>query len=73
MKTFKMFLLFLLLWLQYSLWLGKNGILDYIKIHEKVAMQKKKNECLDMRNKKIILEIENFNKNVKNVNNDKKI
>ncbi|MCU4136816.1 septum formation initiator family protein [Buchnera aphidicola (Sitobion miscanthi)] len=73
MKTFKMFLLFLLLWLQYSLWLGKNGILDYIKIYEKVAMQKKKNECLDMRNKKIILEIENFNKNVKNVNNDKKM
>lgn len=27
------FLLVILLWLQYSLWLGKNGIFDFIRIY----------------------------------------
>ncbi|QCI17808.1 cell division protein FtsB [Buchnera aphidicola (Acyrthosiphon lactucae)] len=61
MKILKIFLFVLLFWLQYSLWLGKNGILDYIKIYKKVEMQKKNNEYLDMRNNQIILEINKFN------------
>lgn len=70
MKILKMILLSLLCWLQYSLWLGKNGVLDYIKIYKKIAIQKKNNEYLDMRNNQIILEIENFNHHV---DDDKKI
>lgn len=69
MKTLKIFLFSLLLWLQYSLWLGKNGIIDYIKIYKKVAMQKKNNEFLEMRNNQIILEIKNFHNHI---NNNKK-
>ncbi|AEO08759.1 essential cell division protein [Buchnera aphidicola str. Ak (Acyrthosiphon kondoi)] len=64
MKILKMFLLFLLCWLQFSLWLGKNGILDYIKIYKKVLIQKKNNEYLDMRNNQITLEIKNFNNHI---------
>ncbi|QCO70970.1 septum formation initiator family protein [Buchnera aphidicola] len=69
MKTLKIFLFSLLLWLQYSLWLGKNGIIDYIKIYKKVVMQKKNNEFLEMRNNQIILEIKNFHNHI---NNNKK-
>ncbi|QIQ41997.1 MAG: cell division protein FtsB [Buchnera aphidicola (Microlophium carnosum)] len=64
MKILKIFLLFLLFWLQYSLWLGKNGVLDYIRIYKKVTMQEKNNDFLEMRNNQIILEIKNFNNNI---------
>jgi len=66
MKILKIFLLSLLFWLQYSLWLGKNGVLDYIKIYQTVIMQKKNNENLDIRNNQIILDIENFNNHINN-------
>jgi cell division protein FtsB len=42
MKMLKIFLLFLFFWLQCSLWIGKNGILDYIKMYKKIIVQKKK-------------------------------
>ncbi len=71
MKIFKIFLLSLLIWLQYSLWLGKNGILDYIKIYKRVIVQKKNNKDLDVRNNKIILEIKNINNHIKNNEKDK--
>lgn len=61
MRTLKMFLLFLFFWLQYSLWIGKNGILDYIKIYKKIIIQKKKNKDFEIRNNQLILEIERLN------------
>ncbi|QCI16084.1 septum formation initiator family protein [Buchnera aphidicola] len=64
MKTLKMFLLCLLIWLQYSLWFGKNGILDYIKIYKKVKIQKKNNDDLDIRNNQIMKDIENLNNHI---------
>lgn len=42
MKILKIFLFFLLFLLQYSLWIGKNGILEYISIYKKIIIQKKK-------------------------------
>jgi len=57
MKMLKIFLLFLLFWLQCSLWIGKNGILDYIKIYKKIIVQKKKNKDFKIKNNKIILKI----------------
>lgn len=65
MKILKIFLLFLLFWLQYSLWLGKNGIFDYIKIYKQVEIEKKNNIQLDMRNNQIVSEIETLNNNSK--------
>ncbi|WP_234414131.1 septum formation initiator family protein [Buchnera aphidicola] len=62
----KIFLLFLLFWLQCSLWIGKNGILDYIKIYKKIIVQKKKNEDFQIRNNQLILEIERLNNAIKN-------
>ncbi|QCI20552.1 cell division protein FtsB [Buchnera aphidicola (Brachycaudus cardui)] len=61
MKILKIFLLFIFLWLQYSLWLGKNGVIDYIKIYNKVIKEKKTNADLDIRNNQIMSEIENLN------------
>lgn len=65
MRTLKMFLLFLFFWLQYSLWIGKNGILDYIKIYKKIIIQKKKNKDFEIRNNQLILEIERLNNSMK--------
>ncbi|QCI19975.1 MAG: cell division protein FtsB [Buchnera aphidicola (Brevicoryne brassicae)] len=66
MKTLKMFFLLLLIWLQYSLWWGKNGIFDYIIVYKKVIMEKKENINLDILNNQIILEINKFNNRIKN-------
>ncbi|QCI21135.1 cell division protein FtsB [Buchnera aphidicola (Hyperomyzus lactucae)] len=66
MRLLKIFLLSLLIWLQYSLWLGRNGIVDYMKIHKKVIIEKKNNANLDIRNNQIILDIKNLNNHIKN-------
>lgn len=65
MKILKIFLLFLFFWLQYSLWIGKNGVLDYIKIYKKIIIQKKKNEDFEVRNNQLILEIKRLNSIIK--------
>lgn len=64
MKVFKIFLLSILFWLQYSFWLGKNGLIDYITIYNRVIMEKKNNENIDIRNKKLILDIQNLNNTI---------
>lgn len=55
----KIFILLLLLaiGLQYSLWLGKNGIRDFVRIKNDVAEQKIKNNELKMRNAQLFAEI----------------
>jgi len=40
MKIFILLLLLLAIGLQYSLWLGKNGIRDFVRIKNDVAEQK---------------------------------
>lgn len=65
MKTLKMFFLLLLIWLQYSLWWGKNGIFDYIIVYKKVIMETQENIRLDMLNDQIKLEINKLNDNIK--------
>ncbi|QIE02112.1 septum formation initiator family protein [Buchnera aphidicola] len=64
MNILKIFLLLALCWLQYSLWLGKNGLIDYIKIYHKVIIEKKNNENLDTRNKQLMLDIDSLNKTI---------
>ncbi|QCI17230.1 cell division protein FtsB [Buchnera aphidicola (Aphis helianthi)] len=65
MRILKVLLFLLFIWLQYSLWLGKNGVLDYIKIYKKIVVQKKINQELEIENNKLLLEIQNFNNKVK--------
>ncbi|WP_343154098.1 septum formation initiator family protein [Buchnera aphidicola] len=65
MRILKIFLFLLFIWLQYSLWVGKNGILDYIKIYKKIIIQKKTNKDLEVENNKLLLEIQNLNDKIK--------
>ncbi|AWH90379.1 cell division protein FtsB [Buchnera aphidicola (Melanaphis sacchari)] len=66
MKILKIFLFFLLFLLQYSLWIGKNGILEYISIYKKIIIQKKKNKEIEEKNNQLILEIQRLNDKIKN-------
>ncbi|GAA0509494.1 cell division protein FtsB [Tatumella terrea] len=54
-------LLILLGWLQYSLWLGKNGIHDYTTVNQEVAAQQAINAKLKTRNDQLFAEIDDLN------------
>jgi len=54
-------LLALLAWLQYSLWLGKNGIHDYVRVNDDVANQQVSNSKLKARNDQLFAEIDDLN------------
>ncbi|MXP66729.1 cell division protein FtsB [Pantoea sp. Nvir] len=54
-------LLVLFSWLQYSLWLGKNGIHDYMRINSEVTVQQTNNEKLKARNNQLFAEINDLN------------
>ncbi len=56
-----MLLLALLGWLQYSLWLGRNGIYDYIRAREEIVAQQRKNTKLKTRNDQLLAEINDLN------------
>nr|WP_314267376.1 cell division protein FtsB [uncultured Moellerella sp.] len=48
-------------WLQYSLWLGKNGIHDFIRVKDEVALQETVNTRLKVRNEQLFAEIDDLN------------
>ena len=50
MGKLTLLLLALLVWLQYSLWFGKNGIHDYSRVNDDVAAQQATNAKLKARN-----------------------
>lgn len=54
-------LLVLLGWLQYSLWLGKNGIHDHIILRDDVIAQNNINAKLKARNAQLFAEIDDLN------------
>ncbi|WP_053096665.1 cell division protein FtsB [Candidatus Palibaumannia cicadellinicola] len=56
MKTLQLLLVALLIWLQYSLWLGKHGIIALISLDSNIVNQKK-NETLSQRNAKLFAEV----------------
>ncbi|MGK2946783.1 MAG: cell division protein FtsB [Candidatus Malihini olakiniferum] len=61
MGKLTLLLLILLGWLQYSLWLGKNGIHDYMRIKDDVVIQQGNNDKLRARNKQLFAEIDDLN------------
>ena len=61
MGKLTLLLLVLLGWLQYSLWLGKNGIHDYTRVNEDVATQQANNAKLKARNDQLFAEIDDLN------------
>lgn len=61
MGKLTLLLLALLGWLQYSLWLGKNGIHDYTRVSEDVVSQQANNAKLKARNDQLFAEIDDLN------------
>lgn len=60
MGKLTLIMLALLVWLQYSLWFGKNGIHDYTSIKNHVDQQQVKNTSLKVRNDQLTAEIEDL-------------
>ncbi|MEH0831865.1 cell division protein FtsB [Pectobacterium cacticida] len=61
MGKLTLLLLILLGWLQYSLWLGKNGIHDYLRVRDDVVAQQGNNAKLKARNEQLFAEIDDLN------------
>ncbi|ARJ42606.1 cell division protein FtsB [Pantoea alhagi] len=61
MGKLTLLLLALLVWLQYSLWLGKNGIHDYTRVSDDVVVQQASNAKLKARNDQLFAEIDDLN------------
>ncbi|KAA8997603.1 cell division protein FtsB [Affinibrenneria salicis] len=60
MGKLTLLLLALLAWLQYSLWLGKNGMHDYVRVKDDVAIQQGNNGKLKVRNDQLFAEIDDL-------------
>ncbi|PMH43877.1 cell division protein FtsB [Vibrio sp. 10N.286.49.B3] len=60
MRLFSLVLLLLLGWLQYTLWLGKNGIADYTQVHNDIDLQQQVNTQLQERNSEMFAEIDDL-------------
>ncbi len=54
MGKLTLLLLAILVWLQYSLWFGKNGIHDYTRVNNDVAAQQATNAKLKARNDQLL-------------------
>lgn len=61
MGKLTLLLLVLLGWLQYSLWLGKNGVHDLVRILRGITMQQSNNAKLKARNDQLFAEIDDLN------------
>ncbi len=61
MGKLTLLLLALLAWLQYSLWLGKNGIHDYTRVSDDVVVQQANNAKLKAHNDQLFAEIDDLN------------
>lgn len=57
MGKLTLLLLALLVWLQYSLWFGKNGLHDYSRVSDDVAAQQATNAKLKARNDQLLLKL----------------
>jgi cell division protein FtsB len=61
MGKLTLLLLALLVWLQYSLWFGKNGLHDYSRVNDDVTAQQATNAKLKARNDQLFAEIDDLN------------
>ncbi|NIG62987.1 MAG: cell division protein FtsB [Serratia symbiotica] len=60
MGKLTLLLLVLLSWLQYSLWLGKNGLHDYARVNKDIVAQRGNNAKLKARNDQFFAEIDDL-------------
>lgn len=61
MGKLMLLLLVLLVWLQYLLWFGKNGLYDYMWVNDDVIVQQVINVKLKVCNDQLFVEIDDFN------------
>ncbi|WP_154908139.1 cell division protein FtsB [Klebsiella grimontii] len=61
MGKLTLLLLALLVWLQYSLWFGINGLHDYSRVDDDVSAQQATNAKLKARNDQLFAEIDDLN------------
>ncbi len=57
MRTIGLFLLLILLVLQYKLWFGEGSIPEWTQVDKKLALQKEENEKLTARNRAVEADI----------------
>ncbi|MEH0666851.1 cell division protein FtsB [Vibrio scophthalmi] len=60
MRVFALTLLLILGWLQYELWLGKNGVADYQAVSAEIDVQHQVNASLQSRNNEMFAEIDDL-------------
>lgn len=60
MRVFALTLLLTLGWLQYELWLGKNGVADYQAVSAEIDVQHQVNASLQSRNNEMFAEIDDL-------------
>ncbi|KII78563.1 cell division protein FtsB [Vibrio renipiscarius] len=60
MRAFVLILLLLFGWLQYTLWLGKNGISDLQTVSADIEVQNQVNANLALRNNEMFAEIDDL-------------
>ncbi len=60
MRVFALVLLCLLGWLQYTLWVGKNGIVDFQRVSNDIDVQRQVNSNLQDRNNEMFAEIDDL-------------
>ncbi|UVK77707.1 MAG: cell division protein FtsB [Sodalis sp. Fse] len=61
MEKLTLLLLILIGWLQYSLWFGKNGVRDLIRVESDIKAYQSSNSTLKARNNQLFAEIEDLN------------
>ncbi len=60
MRIFALILLLLLGWLQYTLWMGKNGISEFKSVQAEIEVQHQVNGNLQNRNSEMFAEIDDL-------------
>ncbi|HHC6520360.1 TPA: cell division protein FtsB [Vibrio parahaemolyticus] len=60
MRIFVIALTLLFGWLQYTLWLGKNGVSDYYTVKDEIEVQQQVNSKLQARNNEMFAEIDDL-------------
>ncbi|WP_348666245.1 cell division protein FtsB [Arsenophonus symbiont of Ornithomya chloropus] len=60
MRVFMIILLIVLFCLQYSLWLGKNGVYDYMRLKNEILSLERLNMILKSRNKYLFSEVDDL-------------
>ena len=60
MRFFVLIFTLLLLWLQYQLWFGKNGVQEYQKLRQEIEQLEQGNANLQQRNQEMFAEIDDL-------------